>query len=459
VEPQPQIAIIGAGIAGLSCALALADREIPFRVFEASNRVGGRLHTIRGYWDDGQTGEWCGELLNGDAESVFALARRFGIAVQPFELPSGAARYRLGGRDIDGAELAAAFREAQPLLQAAVEDLPYPFDWCTVGRAGRALDELSFADWVGEHLPGGPRAPLGQALLHLYSAEYGADPEELSALNVLMMVADQDPETFGLLGAADDRFRLVGGLEQLAEAVAAALPEGSLVLDVPLEEIVQDERGVGLRFASGWQRFDAVVLALPFSVLRELDISRARFDVRKQRAIAELGAGRVAKLALQFDRRLWREQDATGDGLDSRFHSIWEATRGQAGQAGVLVSYSGGRAADFDADCPPFSDASEPAVAALARKRARQFDELYPGIAACWNGKATLSLPAREPLFRSCYSFWKPGQISSFAGHERVRQGRVLFAGEHTSTTQQGFINGAAEEGIRAAFEVATLCA
>ena len=49
--------------------------------------------------------------------------------------------------------------------------------------------------------------------------------------------------------------------------------------------------------------FDKVILALPFAVLRNIDYSGAGFDPRKQTAITQLGAGKNAKLVLQFNNR------------------------------------------------------------------------------------------------------------------------------------------------------------
>ena len=82
------------------------------------------------------------------------------------------------------------------------------------------------------------------------------------------------------------------------------------------------------------------------------------------------------------------------------------------------------------------------ADAAIAQS---QIATVYPGLS--WNGKATQSLPHKSPLFRASYSFYKVGQYTTFGGYERVRQGGVLFCGEHTSIDFQGFMEGAASEG------------
>jgi monoamine oxidase len=84
-----------------------------------------------------------------------------------------------------------------------------------------------------------------------------------------------------------------------------------------------------------------------------------------------------------------------------------------------------------------------------------QIAPVYPGL--WWNGKATQSLPHKSSFFQASYSYYKVGQYTAFGGSERLRQGGVLFCGEHTSIDFQGFMEGAASEGQRAARQLARL--
>jgi len=206
---------------------------------------------------------------------------------------------------------------------------------------------------------------------------------------------------------------------------------------------------------------DEVILTLPFSVLRGLDYSSAGFDRLKQVAIEQLGYGTNTKLVLQFSQRYWNTTGAwgTGDGniyTDLFFQNTWDSSRGLAGATGVLTGYMGGsNGASFtEATFPYASAAIDPAVAKYAKAFLSQLDYAWPGVGKYWNGLATLSTPWRDPNLLGSYSCWKVGQYTTFAGYEGVRQGNCHFAGEHCSINFQGYMEGGAEEGSRAAQEI-----
>src|SRR5713226_9321943 len=65
-----QIAIVGAGIAGLNAALTLQDAGLSCTIYEASNRIGGRMHSDAMTWADGMVSEWCGEFIDADHGTI-----------------------------------------------------------------------------------------------------------------------------------------------------------------------------------------------------------------------------------------------------------------------------------------------------------------------------------------------------------------------------------------------------
>ena len=211
-----------------------------------------------------------------------------------------------------------------------------------------------------------------------------------------------------------------------------------------------------------------MVVAIPFSVLRNIlggdaAYRAAGFTNLKQTAIQSLGYGKNCKLQLQFDRRLWDQPGPWGNSTgtsysDTGYQSGWDVSRGQAGSTGILVDYTGGGVplASFT------GDADDPDVAArFARTYLAQIEPVFPGISELWNGRATLDVPLNNPFLLGSYSYWKVGQYTQFSGYEGARQpdpqtGKCHFAGEHCSISFQGFMEGGAEEGARAANEILT---
>ena len=119
--------------------------------------------------------------------------------------------------------------------------------------------------------------------------------------------------------------------------------------------------------------------------------------------------------------------------------------------------YSGGSVTDAMSAANPFGVVTDAGVQADALMALSRAEPVFPGLGAQWNGKATQSLPHKSPFFGASYAYWRVGQYTAFSGYEGATQGGVLFCGEHTSPDFQGFMEGGASEGKRAAKELALL--
>jgi monoamine oxidase len=206
---------------------------------------------------------------------------------------------------------------------------------------------------------------------------------------------------------------------------------------------------------------DHVILALPFSTLRQVDYQQAGFDALKQTAITQLGYGTISKLFLQFDTRYWYQDGPwprANDGFiitDLDIQVLWDTSLGQPGTHGLLVDYTGGaRGASYTPTTPYSNTANSEKVQQYAHQCLEQMERIFPGISAHYTGRAALSYPTGDPYLRGSYSCWCVGQYTLFAGYEGVRQGPIHFAGEHCSIRAQGFMEGGAREGVRAAREI-----
>jgi monoamine oxidase len=464
-----RIAIVGAGISGLNCALALADAGVRATVYEASPRLGGRMYSNNaGYWSGNQVSEWGGELIDTDHETIQDLATRFGLPLDDLAAapPAGSAdTYFFGHKYYPLPELLADF---QPVLQAVWDDSDaagYPTTYNSSTVAGRALDSMSIHEWIDRRVPGGHGSKMGQLLDTAYSIEYGADTRVQSALNLVYLLSGSD-EDFEIFGASDERFHIRGGNQRLPLAIAAHLAAHGMPVQTGMRLTSIGKRADGttrLIFeTNGACReviADAVVLTLPFAVLRTLDYRSAGFDALKKRAIDQLGRGHNGKLQLQFSRRLWNSHGPWGQSTgstyaDTGYQATWDVTRAQPGATGILVDYTGGSVTDRRSATVPFAFDGNGGVRRDASAFLRQIAPVFPGLPSLWNGKATSSLPHLSPFFNCSYSFWRVGQYRSFSGYEAAPQGNIFFAGEHTSTDYQGFMEGGAAEGARAAGEV-----
>jgi monoamine oxidase len=466
------VVIVGAGVAGLNCALELADAGIRSTVYEASGRIGGRMFSNTTYFDQRQVTEWGGELIDTAHTTIRGLAKRFSLpldnllAAQPNRSDDV---YRFFGEYYPKRRADRDFLAVADAIAADADAAGFPTTFDSNNATGRALDRMSVYEYIERRIPGGHRSPLGALLDVAYVIEYGADSTQQSALNLIFLLGFQpNASSLSIFGESDEKFHIRGGNQQLPEAIARALGDDVVKMGQRLTKLKETADGrykVTFDRAGGTTDVtaDFVVLAIPFAVLNGIDTSGAGFTALKQQAIAEQGHGHNGKLQLQFDRRGW-----LGDGpwpgvsngssyADTGYQASWEATRAQGDDAGILVFYSGGSTTDAAITNQAFATAANAGVRTDAAIAQSQIAPVYPGL--WWNGKATQSLPHKSPFFQASYSYYRVGQYTTFGGYERVRQGGVLFCGEHTSIDFQGFMEGAAAEGRRAGRQLLRLIA
>jgi monoamine oxidase len=426
------------------------------------------MHSDRsGYWADGQVSEFCGELIDSGHTTILSLAARFGLTVDDLlaaEPPGSTETYWFLNARYAAAQADADFVPVRDAAKRDLNDAGYPTLWNKYKPAGYALDHMSIYDWIQTRVPGGHNSRFGRLLDVAYNIEYGAETTDQSSLNLLYLLAYQpSPKGFAAFGVSDERYHIRGGNQRLPQAIASTLPDIRLGWRLTAIE-ARPDRTVLLSFATANESkkvvADQVILTLPFTVLRTLDLSKAGFDNRKRKAINELGGGRNGKLQLQFKSRYWNTSGPWGlsngsSYADLGYQNTWDVSRAQPGKSGLIVNYSGGDVAGAFEPAFPYSHADDdPKVSAYARAFLRQFETVFPGITAQWNGRATLSAPMLDPNLLCSYSYWKVGQYTAFSGYEGVPQGSIHFAGEHCSQDFQGYMEGGASEGGRAALEV-----
>lgn len=456
VPATQRVAVIGAGIAGLHCALNLAQANVEVQVYEAQTRVGGRLFTARDIFPGSNVAgrgqaicELGAEFIGTLDASMRALARELGIVLEDVSTvpPDFEGRlYVSGGSKLDESELTEE-------LATALEDIVSALQ--SIGSDRERVDRTSLATWIADKLAKFPT--LTAFLPAAFRAEFGLEPDQLSALNLLSLIGDpSDSPAFQLFKRRELRFRAarasagdaVPGMDQFATKIH----EGRLQERVHLDSQLLSVRPHGNTFTLLFERRNGtgfeteaehVVFAIPFSVLRQVDLSALQLSASKREIIAQLGYGTTAKFAGLFNKRAWREKASTGAVIDDT-RQIWDATLSSS-QLGVLAVTLGGKAGltygAVDAEV-------------TFGELLRDLEPLFPGIKDDYraNSAVRVNWPA-APFARGSASCYRPGQWAQ-RGTEARREGALHFCGEHCSLDFSGRLEGAAETGALVAAEI-----
>jgi monoamine oxidase len=440
---REEVAIVGAGIAGLVAAHRLDQAGVPVRIFEAQNRTGGRMLSLRNHFPDGQVVELGGELIDTGHETIRALCGELGLPLDDLAAADeGLDRdtWFFGGQRRKGAEIVEAFTPIAARIEADLATIRGETVTHREPNGAEALDQLSIEQWLDR---AGFTGWVRSLLTVAYTTEYGLEIGRQSALNFLKMI-DPKPDPFLIYGESDERYHVRGGNDLVVGALARRL-EARIERNTALEAVGRRADGslrLSLRRGGASRVVDApyVVLALPFTLLREV-----RMDLEvppvKRKAIAELGYGTNAKLMVGFSDRVWRSAHRSNGSVttDLPFQSSWETSRAQAGASGVLTNFTGG----------------EHGVAlgrGSAREQAdgfvRDLEAVFPGAAAARAGMKEVRFHwPSHPWTRGSYASYLVGQWTAIAGAEGEAVGPLRFAGEHCSLEAQGFMEGGCETG------------
>lgn len=450
-----RIAVVGAGLAGLTAAWRLRQAGHSVEVFEASTRLGGRCYTARGVFADGQIAERGGEFIDTGHKAIRALAAELGLPLDDVlaATPSGTRPlYLFDGASYTLADATRDWRPLYPILRAQAKAAG-DFSYRAAMPAARRLDAMTIPAWVAAYVPGGRSGKLGQLIENAFSEENAADAEAQSALNVITVLAEDARDNFNLYATdSDQRFHVRGGNDQIPTLLGKKLGERVRTGMVLVGVMRRADGRVRLTFQRDGAHvdlvYDRVILALPFSVMRQsVDTTQAGFRPLKNRAIRTLPIGASAKIQLQFRRRVWNEAGCTGEiRLPARtFQTSWEVTRAQAGENGILNFWSCGTqartAGDLDRN-------------ALAQAVLRESAPVLPHLGEAWTGTMIKDAWQHNPWSLGSYSYFPPRYQTTVAGIEAEPEGHCFFAGEHTAS-QTGYLNAGVETGERAARAVA----
>jgi len=446
----PRIAIVGGGLAGLAALDTLARRGVGATLYEARGACGGRTRSVRGVFAPDYAFDEGGQLVNTDHADMIGYCRRFGLRLvdrRGFG-PSRELQIGRGGRLAREADLARALRPIAARITADADRLDRDYE-----GVARALDPLSVSAYLDRHFM--PAGDAHDAIEAGMRTEYGVEPDEASALQLLWNLPTVDGARVTRISLSDERYVVSGGSDQVARALARANAD-SIRLGKRLVALDLSGPDVRLAFADGEEvRADKVIVALPAPLIREVRIE-GPLPAPWRAFLAEAELGRNEKLVVGYDRQSWRRHMGFGGTIwaSEPFAAIWDAVSlapPPAGGPGALCYFLGG---------DQVRALSDTTMAELADRFSAVARRAMPDLPAP-NGRLRRTRWGEEPFTKGGYVNYRPGQLSRFAslltvedeaaGPRPSAAGPLIFAGEWLSDAWPGYMNGAAQTGRIAA--------
>ena len=432
---RSDVIVIGAGLAGLAAAHALQAGGARVRVLEASDRIGGRLHTVV---RNGLRFEIGGVEVGTGYARVHAHAQRVGVGINPPSVarpPASGMGFQLGDGIIPSSAWATGpyntlqgrERSLPPtqLLATALNELALPAVDSWRDPARLALDvslaeQLASRGWSADAIA---LMDIGNAYSSLHT---------VSALDVLRRDALR---RHGQPGTG----WIAGGSQALPEAMAASLAE-EVVTNAEVTAIEQSGRGVQVRCADG-RRFQAghVVLAIPSLPLSRIVIDPAP-PAAQQAVWAGRGGNAVTTIHLQPTRPFWEDDGLPlwlwGTGILQRVFAV----PGDDGRINRLIVWLNGAVAQ-QADRLDRQARADWIINEFARVRPASRGALKLLETRSWGS---------DPLAGGAFAEIMPGRFAQTLQWNNTPFGRLHFAGEQTELDVPG-MEAAVQSGERAA--------
>ncbi|RIK42089.1 MAG: amine oxidase [Chloroflexi bacterium] len=452
-DPGKRVIVVGAGMAGLVAAYELLLAGHDPVVLEAQQRVGGRIYTMREPFSDGLYAEAGAMRIPRSHDLTMAYIEHFQLPIAPFTMdnPDGwvylhgvKARVRdivadpsVLGFDVNEAERGYTHSQLwgqalKPLLDRLAVDPEHAWD-----EIVREYDAYSTREFLEAN-------NWSEAAIEMFGLL--ADQEALMNSSFLELLREEAG------GYYTNMVEIVGGMDHLPRAFLPAL-RGRIRFGARMVAVEQSPAAVTVHFQTGAGRSaltgDAAILTVPFPVLRHVE-AVPEFSRGKQRAIRQLHYDASAKILLQFRERFWEKVDGiTGGGsfTDLPIRVVYYPDHGQETGRGVLLaSYTWSEDAQRWGSLSP-NDRITQALENLARIHPEALETFEVGTSKMWHD---------DEFAGGAFALFDPGQQTLL--HDLIVQpeGRIHFAGEHTSLCH-AWIQGAIESGLRAARAVVTI--
>jgi monoamine oxidase len=442
------VAVVGAGLAGLVAARDLRRAGRSAIVLEARDRVGGRL--LNADIGGGKVVEVGGQWAGPTQTRVVALARELGVETFPthaqgenlVEWRSRLVRYRGAIPRINAAVLLDV-AQAQARIDRMAKRVPLEAPW--LAPQAELWDSQTVETWLRRNV-----ATAGARDLFRIAVEavWAADAADVSLLHLLFYThsAGSFDDLIGTEGGAQqDRF--VGGSQLLAVKLAEALGD-DVALQAPVRRIEHSDSAVRLVADGREVSAGAAIVAIPPALCGRIAYDPPLPAIRDQ-LTQRMPQGTVIKCMAVYERPFWREAGLSGQAMSTEGPvKVMFDNSPPDGSPGVLLGFLEGRQARELGEWEP--EARRRAVVdCFTRIFGRQAGDPLDYVERVW---------AQEEWTRGCYGcYMPPGGWVSYGRALRAPIGRIHWAGAETATVWNGYMDGAIQSGERAAAEVLAL--
>jgi|ERR1041384_617613 monoamine oxidase len=446
---QPQnVVVLGGGLAGLAAGFELKKAGHTVTILEARKFPGGRVQTIRDF-ASGQYAEAGAISFPQSHGFTYGYATDFGLPLRPAIRPGVDSVANIRGNWF---RISSTGQTNIPFHVTAAERQAGIFGMISLYLSSYINDvgNPRRPDWPPASLSAIDAVSLRQLLSELGASDGAIDIIGASQLGLLGFGLDSFSAMDGVVteAIASDAifYEIVDGNDQLATALKKKVKKQFKKASV-VTRIEQNEAGVIVTYTNsdGAQTIaaDRVICAIPFTVLKDIEVFPALPEDKRQ-AINNLKLTPVTRTYLQFRNRVWEQDGFSGYGLsDLPIQNTYSPTLTQLGQPGILTSYTGGQRA-LDLGTMGESDRQSYVLDQMGNLFSRLKKQYTGGTSYVWH---------EDPWARGGFTYFEPGQMATLLPIAQRAEGRIHFAGEHTSAWH-GWMNGALESGNRAAQEV-----
>ncbi len=448
--PPKKAIVVGAGLAGLAAAYELTQAGHDVSLLEAQMRPGGRVLTLREPFTDGLYAEAGAMFLWDSCYHLMKYAKLFDLPLNPLQPSDLTLLFHIRGKrlkvkwgesvewplDLTPEERQLGLFGMRRKYSSLPKDFGDPTDPNWPPESVRKYDRLTLSEfWRSQGAS--PDAVALLAPFFAHGLENGSALQFLREDAAFLKSSELSP--------GNQRYVIKGGNDLLPRAFAAKLAE-KIYYGAPVVRIEQDAEKARVVFLQAGAHqvmpADYLICAIPFSVLKHIEISPP-FSPTKRSAIEQLPYASITRVYLQSRRRFWIEEGVRGSfNFDHPIMRVREHPMSEPGRRGILEAYM------WDPHARRVTAMKESERISFALE---QIEKLHPGIRQNFEG-GTSKCWEEDEWARGCQSWFKPGQMSSLLPHIARPEGRVHFAGEHTSAWT-GTMEGALESGNRTARE------